>query len=207
MPISLITEHDDFKKSRRALTIAAVGLFVVSSLDLKTEVIEILKLELGVSKIWLIYAGQASVVYLGFLFFTYSSSSNLERNPEIIDNSFREKIDAVRDTLRLEAKEIFENSEESATFSAKSPAQDQISVQSSRRVGIETVSEEIAKSIASILTSTIRYRVRLRMIADVILPALLAVVALIYSLEELSELGVFDEHTKPEAAATESPHA
>jgi len=68
MPIQLVLEHDDFKKSRRALIASSVVLFVFSELTLLTNEIEIFKLKLLIDQSKLVVFSACTTLYFVYIF-------------------------------------------------------------------------------------------------------------------------------------------
>lgn len=66
--MSVLLEHDDIIKSRRALIISSVVVIALYYVKLESEYIEILKLKVAVSKDSLIIAAKFSTVYLLYIF-------------------------------------------------------------------------------------------------------------------------------------------
>jgi len=179
MSLGLLTEHHDFLRARRALTVAAVSLFIVTSLDLQSDFIEIFGLKLGVSKPALVLAGRLAVVYLGMIFGALSMSSTLERNPTLLDDALASTLEKIQRELVHYLKHVAIHHEHEIR-GREVPPEVVASLQSGElNVGILSTNAEDA--LVRELTRGVRQRLWLRMLTDFCLPLLLAASALIYS--------------------------
>lgn len=70
---SILTDHDDFKKVRRALIVSCVTLIVLTKLDFQTQIIEFLGLKLGINPRQIVLFG-----FFGALYFTYIFSIQIK---------------------------------------------------------------------------------------------------------------------------------
>lgn len=68
MPIQLILDHSDFKKSRRALIASSVVLFVFSELTLLTNEIEFFKLKLLIDQSKLVIFSACTTLYFIYIY-------------------------------------------------------------------------------------------------------------------------------------------
>lgn len=101
--MSALLEHDDIKKSRRALIISSVVVIALHYVQLKTDYIEILKLQVVVSKDSLVVAAKLSTAYLLYIFILRVVKINIETTIETA-HEFIKKLYQDADEKIAEAK-------------------------------------------------------------------------------------------------------
>lgn len=96
MSAAVFLDHNDFKKSKRALIAASISLFILTQLDFQSEFIEIFQLKLGVTKAKTIIFNQLAVVYLLYNFLIRASMEwSLEKQKNLLPiiEASRDKIE------------------------------------------------------------------------------------------------------------------
>lgn len=66
--MSAMMEHDDFRKSRRALIVSSAFLFIVSSLEFRSDEIDVLGLKFGIDQEKVVSLCSATVLYFLYIY-------------------------------------------------------------------------------------------------------------------------------------------
>lgn len=100
---SILTDHDDFKKARRALIVSCVTLIILTKLDFQTQIIEFLGLKLGINPRQIVLFGVFGALYFTYIFSIQLQSEWLRFKREWIQEAYKNKAWA-----KAQSKQAFE---------------------------------------------------------------------------------------------------